>query len=231
MGTFLSIALIVGFGILIYTFLKSPLEIIKNFFKGIFYYFLNVIPFSYLVIGAIKDSRKLKKEKKMVETLFLTKDLVSTRKIEVQKSECFVLINGRVEQELVKIDILNAITNLNKSTRISTELRETGTVHVIKLSNLSKLSDLMQLVSILSEDYGIDNTFGYLRSNNQKAFFQINRDNKSELIGLTEDSQAFFYSLASFESKFDFVIFNDSFFLKPDLNTIFFDHLVNLTYD
>lgn len=226
MGTFLTIVFLITVCALLYIFLKSPVEIIQNFFKAILNIFINVIPLSFLVKNAIAEERDMKEEKKALESLATEEGSDSILRVDMNSFDCFIFLNSNIHEAEVSNDVTSSIRNLENCDQIKITLSKVGLVHIVNIINLKNLSDIMRLVRFLSNEYGIDNTHGFLKSSEYQFFFQKNPENHNQIIGMTNGERTFIYSIVNFRSQNNFLAFSSGVFLPPKLNTDFFHHLL-----
>lgn len=223
METFLNVALICLLVIGIVVFLKSPLEIIRNFFKALVRFLDPLDIFTERLFKSKDEAPKSKHFKKII------KGNNSQNKLKIDSSELsnFIIIKGDFAHSVIKTDLEEALLHLENGASIEFAIHNKGKTIIAHLTQVDSIADLMFIVQFMANSYGADNTFGFQRSQNLSLFFMsyTEQDLVNIIGGMTSTNERFFFSFENSKMDMNTVYLDQSVDLPKSLNTDFFEHL------
>ncbi len=223
METFLNVALISLLVIGIVVFLKSPFEIIRNFFKALVRFLDPLDIFTERLFKSKDEASKSKYFKKII------KGNNSQNKLKIDSSQFsnFIIIKGDFEHSVIRTDIEEALAHLENGVSITFSIHDKGKTIITHLTQVDNIADLMFISQFMANSYGANNTFGFQRSQNLSLFFMsyTEQDLVNIIRGMTSTNERFFFSFENSKMDMNTVYLDQSVDLPKSLNTDFFEHL------
>lgn len=225
METFLNLALICLLVIGIVVFLKSPFEIIRNFFKALVRFLDPLDIFTERLFKSKDEASKSKHFKKII------KGNNSQNKLKIDSSEFsnFIIIKGDFAHSVIRTDIEEAIVHIENGASIEFSIHDKGKTIIAHLTQVDSIADLMFIAQFIANSYGTDNTFGFQRSQNLSLFFisYTDQDLVNIIGGMTSTNERFFFSFENPKMDKNTVYLDQSVDLPKGLNANFFKHLTD----
>lgn len=227
METFLNVALISLLVIGIVVFLKSPLEITKNFLTFILRSLFGVF---WDILASFFKTKNKKAESKSEYFKSIIKENNSKKKLKLKASEfsSFVIIKGDFAHSVIKSDIEEALSHLENGNSIECSILNKRKTIIVQLTQVDSIADLMFISQFMANSYGTDNTYGFQRSKNLSlSFIQYTDHDLTNIIGgITSENKRFFFSFENPKMDKNTVYLEESVDLPKDLNAAFFEHLI-----
>lgn len=223
METFLNAALIFLLIVGIVVFLKSPLEIIRNFFKALVRF---LDPLNIFADKLFKSKGKASKSKHF-ERIIKGNNSQNKLKLDTSEFSNFIIINGECAHSVIRTDLEEALAHIENGASIEFSIHGEGKTVIIYLTQIDSIADLMLLSQFIANSYGTDNTFGFQRSQKLSLFFIHYSDPYLVNIvgGMTSKNKRFFFSFENPKMDKSTVYLDQSVDLPKSLNTDFFEHL------
>ncbi|WP_323757766.1 hypothetical protein [Roseivirga sp.] len=226
METFLNIALISLLVIGIVVFLKSPLEIIRNFFYGTMRAISQPIRLFLLPFPSRKNQKEVSKSTHF-ERIMMGNNSQNKLKLDTSEFSNFIIIKGDFAHSVIRTDIEEALSHIENGASIEFAIHDKGKTIIVHLTQVDSIADLMFIAQFIANSYGTDNTFGFQRSKNLSLFFIVYADEDlvNILGGMTSENERFFFSFENPKMDKNTVYLDQSVDLPKVLNTDFFEHL------
>jgi hypothetical protein len=226
METFLNVALLSLILIGLIVFLRSPLEIIKNFLTFILKSLFGIF---WDIMTSFFKTKNKKTESKSEYFESIIKENNSKKKLKLKASEfsSFVIIKGDFVHSVIKSDIEEALSHLENGNSIGCSILNKGKTIIVQLTQVDSIADLMFISQFIANSYGTDNTYGFQRSKNLSLFFiqYADPDLTNIIGGITSENERFFFSFENPKMDKNTIHLNQSVDVPKDLNTAFFEHL------
>lgn len=226
MELFLNISLpLLGLFLIGYIFWHLK-EILRNLLKGTISAIKDSIP-GLIVKGIIAGIIYIKGKRTPSKAPLPNKPDDQPKAIPVQASgaDKFVIINSVLIKSEIENQIEEACSHFQELDKVSFETKTNENLTIIKLNGIESMLFFVYLTQYLAMDYGIDNTYGYLDSEQLTLFFHEDPEDNIQVIGKTDKGATFAYSSENFDVS-DNLLKLGPYPVKRKLSTGFFKQLI-----
>lgn len=221
MELFINIAISLLLVAIVIAFFRNPREIVWNFIKFILKFPIRIIPFGPMVYRAYKESREKEREKKSIEKLVAENQSALTIRVIPEDFEVYLIIFGSYPREIIEGDFQSS-HRLNLQSHYLSKDDYT----ILSVQGFTNLKSIMLSIWSMAKLYGTANTYGFLKSESSAFFFHPSYDDPSYMVGKTDKSVTFFYSLGNAKEQKNNLILGYPGEINHKLSTGFFNELI-----
>ncbi|GAB5527726.1 MAG: hypothetical protein Roseis2KO_55980 [Roseivirga sp.] len=206
-------------------------EILQGLLKGTIRAIKDSIP-GLIVKGIIAGIIYIKEKRAPSKATLPVKPDDQSNAIPIQASgtDKFVIINSVLIKSEIENKIEEACSHYQELDKVSFETKTNKNLTIIKLNGIESMLFFVYLTQYFVTVYGIDNTYGYLDSEQLRFFFHQDPEDNIQVIGKTDNGATFAYASESFDVS-DNLLKLGTYPVKPKLSTGFFKQLIQKSED